>query len=436
MKNLKIYTLLVLFTLSTCFANYGHLNTALAVPEAFFLDRIQDHQSIAIDLGAKKGSSTLLISKNFHHIIAVEDNPQLFGELTKNLNACENVTLSSTTIGKTTTFKQFIFDNIYSNESLQKHKIGFIKCDLEVQEEDTLEDILYFAFYNNCKVYISFHLFSWKTKKIDDLDYLFKFFNTSCPVSNICQYLRQNPLASILFEPNPAAGTLIKRSMPCLIIGYNQYTYIKDMVEQLEKYTDDIIVVDNASNFQPLLYYYEKDFKYTLLRQKTNKGHLVYSDEFVRKLTGEVFIVTDPDLKFNPNLPDNFIEELINISNHFNAIKVGFALCIDGDNLRTDIPFVEYERNYWQKRLYYQLNPYMEIYYAPVDTTFCLINYRHEFMKQLRVAGDFTCIHRPWHTNFLDGFLPEEYETYIKTNQSSSWFLLREDSLLKNEEVE
>jgi hypothetical protein len=437
MKNLKIYTLLVIFTFSTCFANYGYLNNTLELPEAFFLDRIQDHQSIAINLGAQEGSTALLMSKNFHHIIAVEDNPVLFVELTKNLNACENVTLCSTSIGKTTTFKQFVFDNIYANESLQKHKIGLIKCDQKANEENILEDILYFAYYNNCKVFISFHLFSWKTKKIDDLDYLFKFFNTNCPVSDICQYLRENPFASILFEPNLDAGTLIKRRMPCLIIGYNQYTYIKDMVEQLEKYEVDIIIADNASDFKPLLDYYEKDYKHTLLRQKTNKGHLVFSDEYVRKLTGEVFIVTDPDLKFNPNLPDNFIQELINISEHFDARKVGFALCIDADNLRTDIPFVEWETIFWKKRFYYSLYPSLEIYFAPVDTTFCLINYTKNAYRNFRVAGNFTCIHRPWHTNFLDGFLPEEYENYIRNNKSTNWFpLMEEDSLLKNVEVE
>src|SRR4029077_171325 len=118
-----------------------------------------------------------------------------------------------------------------------------------------------------------------------------------------------------------------------------QYTFIKNMVKQLERYTSDINLIDNSSDYQPLLDYYENEYHYTLLKQKINHGHYVYLQEFIQKLAGDVYILTDPDLQFNPKLPDNFVEDFFNISNYYGAEKVGFALLINSDDIRTDIFF-------------------------------------------------------------------------------------------------
>ena len=50
--------------------------------------------------------------------------------------------------------------------------------------------------------------------------------------------------------------------MTVVIISYNQYTYVSKMVKQLEKYTNDIVIIDNKSSFPLLLDYYENDYKY------------------------------------------------------------------------------------------------------------------------------------------------------------------------------
>lgn len=42
----------------------------------------------------------------------------------------------------------------------------------------------------------------------------------------------------------------------------------------------------------------------------------------------EKFILTDPDLEFNENLPSNFIDILVDISENYQCYKVGFALDI------------------------------------------------------------------------------------------------------------
>lgn len=431
-------------------------------------DMVKDNQCIAIDLGAWIGTTSIWLSKNFHHVVAVEPDYISLECLQKNLNAseCKNVTICSKPISdksqkvifgslgtrlnesissiknnknhpsdylvESITLKQLIFDTIYKNEALRSFKIGFIKCDIEGGEEEILEDLLHFAYYNKCKVFVSFHLSWWKSKTLADFAYLFKYFKTSCPNDSVCQYIGQNPFGSVLFEPLDDAGVMIKKNLTALIIAFNQLTYVKEMVAQLEKYTSDIVIVDNASNYEPLLDYYRNEFKYTLLRQNVNRGHVVYLDNEVQNLVGNPYLLTDPDLKFNSNLPKDFIKELIDISNHFGFYKVGFALNIDADDLRTDIDFLFYERSYWHQRLDYPLNPDLELYLAPIDTTFCLVNKAFPPLNTLanrwnhiRVGKNFTCTHRPWHIGFRDELAEGEYENYVNNNISSNYFRVR-----------
>ena len=427
---------------------------------------VKDPNGIAIDLGAWIGATTIWLSKNFHHVVAVDADRESIKCLRLNLEAsrCSNVTICDKPvmdtsqpvvfgprgsilnesisyikthsdnpldyIVKSITFKQLIHDTIYANDELSPHKISFIKCDIESGEENILEDVLHFAFYNKCPVYMSFHISWWTSKKITDFDYLFEHFDVgNASINNISGFLQNNPFSSLLLIPKKDEEDLIKQNVTSVIIGYNQYTYIKNMVSQLEKYTKDIVIIDNNSTYQPLIDYYNNEFKYSLLKQKMNYGYTVYQSRWVKDITGNVYILTDPDLQFNKNLPREFIRELINLSNYFRADRVGFALFIDSDDIREDITHVgftikEWENQFWQHRLPYPLNSNLELYSAPIDTTFCLINRKHQGNNCIRVAGDYTCIHIPWHINFQIGLQENEYESYLNGNVSTNWYKL------------
>ncbi len=434
-------------------------------------EQVKDAEGIAIDLGAWIGTTSIWLSKNFHHVVSLDCDRESVKCLRANLAAsdCTNVTVCDKAISATTrdvvigsmtnfpndsvsyikknmdvpnasidyvtrsiTFKQMIYDYIYANEALAQHKIKFIKCDIEGGEDDIIEDLLYYCYYNDIPSYISFHLNSWQSKKISEVDYLFPFFKISCPelgildVQDASQLIRNNPFCSLLFQPKKGQN-LIKKNMPAFIIGYNQLSYIKNMVKQLSKYTSDITVIDNDSTFQPLLDYYTNEFPYTLLKQKQNFGHTVYKNDHIQQLTGDYYILTDPDLQFNSSLPDNFIDELVAISNNLLAYKVGFALLIDSEEVRTDVTFSghtikEWEAQFWNKKLTYSLNPNLLLYDAGIDTTFCLINRTMYSANQIRVAGDYTCVHIPWMKGFHNLLLDNEYETYLKNNYSTSWW--------------
>ena len=212
-------------------------------------ERVKDPNGIAIDLGAWIGTTAIWLSKNFHHVIAVDGDRKSVQCLRANLEAsqCPNVTICDKPVMQTTrdiifgprghvlnesisyaklysdnpldyvtksiAFKQLIHDTVYAKEELNSHKISFIKCDIEGGEENILEDILHFSFYTKCPVYISFHIPWWTSKKISDFDCLFEYFNVkNASVDNISSFLYNNPFSALLLEPKQNTEDLIKKT--------------------------------------------------------------------------------------------------------------------------------------------------------------------------------------------------------------------------------
>lgn len=224
-------------------------------PDTFeVFDLVKDPEGIAIDLGAWIGTTAIWLSNHFSHVIAVEADRVSADCLQKNLAAsnCKNVTLCAQPIShqrqevifgprgsalnesisyvknksdsptdyitQSITLQQLLANFVYAKEELSPHKVSFIKCDIEGGEEDILEDVLRFAYHNNVKVYLSFHLDWWKSKKITDFAYLFKYFKTRTDremIEDPLSYLNQHHFGSLLFEPleNPV---LIEKNSPAL----------------------------------------------------------------------------------------------------------------------------------------------------------------------------------------------------------------------------
>jgi hypothetical protein len=222
----------------------------------------------------------------------------------------------------------------------------------------------------------------------------------------------------------------MKSQIPAVIVAYNQLTFVKNMVQQLEPFVEKIIVVDNKSTYQPLLDYYANDFKHTLVKREVNFGsaRFVHDCPVIKELVGDVFFLSDPDILFNPKLPKTFVEDFLEISHHFQSYRVGFALNIFDDDIRTDILLAskysikEWESQFWKRRRRVVYKDY-ELYFAKIDTTFCLINraYRHKGVS-IRVAGDCTAIHMPWHRRFMNNISKDEFDAYVIGNTSTDWF--------------
>ena len=160
--------------------------------------------------------------------------------------------------------------------------------------------------------------------------------------------------------------------------------------------------MDNASTDEPTREYLVTcglDVRYN----KTNNGPWVSSgcnQDLYNQLPDE-FILTDPDLEFNENLPIDFISRLSDISNKYRVNKTGFALKISDFDAMYQCTYYEgrnirdWESQFWADRI---SDERYELYNAGIDTTFALINKRYG-CGSIRVAGDFTAKHIPWYVN-------------------------------------
>jgi hypothetical protein len=136
--------------------------------------------------------------------------------------------------------------------------------------------------------------------------------------------------------------------------------------------------------------------------------------------------LTDPDLKFNKNIPSNFIEILANLSDKYKTSKIGFALDIsdhekfymttDFDSISSNTIYIQ-ETKFWKFKI--EDNEY-ELYKASIDTTFSLINKENIVNGSeldIRVAGNFTAKHIPW---YIDNEIYNVYDNYYYNSNTTS----------------
>jgi hypothetical protein len=247
---------------------------------------------------------------------------------------------------------------------------------------------------------------------------------------------KRNKNKSFRVKKTQRGGQLTQ--IPIFIICWNQYTYVKSMVEQLQKYDINIkiYIIDNKSTYKPLIKYLKTiDGKngVKVLYQSKNYGHKVYERPEIIEMGGDKYIVTDPDLTLNPDMPKNFLEIMAELSDKYKTNKIGLALDLKNDidlTKRLDSPtgktFVENEIQFWQKK---QDDPNYELYRAPIDTTFALINTKYPVLgnmnDSIRIAGNFTAVHRPWTLSNKTNVPAEEMEYYLNHKDNISTTLNR-----------
>ena len=147
---------------------------------------------------------------------------------------------------------------------------------------------------------------------------------------------------------------------------------------------------------------------YNIINTESNLGHKVWTNPFIWDTLPEYFIVTDPDLEYNDELPVNFIDILYEISNLYNIPKTGFALNIQSPDIFDQSDYAEgrynikqWESRFWNKPIGKYKN--LDLYEADIDTTFFLgrkskfSNDYYTNTRNIRVASNFTCKHLPWH---------------------------------------
>lgn len=218
---------------------------------------------------------------------------------------------------------------------------------------------------------------------------------------------------------------------PIIIICYNNHLYVDNMIKQLSKinkeYIKFISILNNKSNNLKTIEYL-KNTNVNVINRKENNGPWIdrYRNVDIYDSMPDKFIITDPDLMLNENIPSNFIEILDTLSNKHNIYKIGFALDIsDSHEFHDDIYFNGktihgWESGFWNNKVD---DSEYELYLATIDTTFCLINKLNassDVLDGIRIAGNFTCKHLPWYKIDPVLMIPDTYEMYSHTNGIST----------------
>ncbi|ASE63575.1 hypothetical protein CEQ15_19855 [Chryseobacterium indologenes] len=219
--------------------------------------------------------------------------------------------------------------------------------------------------------------------------------------------------------------------IPVIIINFNQLHYLKQLIAFLQQRKfENIIIIDNQSDYQPLLDYYQTiEKEITVERMPGNLGHKVFFDTpYLQEKYGKgYFVLTDPDIVPNEKLPVDFMSEMISKMDiyHSTITKVGFALDIETipDYFPLKEKVLKWEKQFWEKQLE------NNVYSAYVDTTFALYKPYYPkrfnnlpFLEGIRIGGDFTALHGGWYMDPQN--YTEEYLHYIQSvDKSSSWKL-------------
>jgi hypothetical protein len=213
----------------------------------------------------------------------------------------------------------------------------------------------------------------------------------------------------------------LRMSIPILIPCYNNWKYVDNITKQLVAKNPDLAsaikIINNSSTCQATIQYLQ-NCEYSVSK---NVNHGPWVSRTVNtpiwdKLPNK-FILTDPDLQFHPDLPSNFIDILSELSDKYQVEKIGLALDIsEPDTFIEKDKILQIENQYWKTSV--PDSPF-EAYYAPIDTTFALINKKYQ-RNSIRMAGVFTAKHLPWYKQ-NPIYTPEENLHYntITTKYSS-----------------
>lgn len=230
-------------------------------------------------------------------------------------------------------------------------------------------------------------------------------------------------------------------TIPIIIINYNRLTDLQRLISFLkERGHKEIIIIDNNSDYQPLIEYYDKiKNEITIERLNKNWGHLVVwqNREIYEKYCSGYYVVTDSDIIPNENLQINYLSIMIKFLNkNHDVTKVGFALKIDDipDTFKLKAQVLSWEAKYWTNEIK------KNVFRASTDTTFALYFPEYDysennFLNSIRLGGDFCSRHGGWYINHENLSMEDEY--YFHTaNDSNSWKMNLNGELIITEKSE
>jgi len=223
---------------------------------------------------------------------------------------------------------------------------------------------------------------------------------------------------------------VLRRSIPVVINSFNQFTYLKNIIEKfINNGFCNIYVVDQGSSYPPLVEYLSLvNAKFPqvcpIYLHKNNGSRWFLEQSLHDMFASECVIFTDPDMIFDV-LAEDFISRLLHLSHKYQIAKVGPALALVNVN-DSSIEFdgKRYSVREWESQFW--ANPIEDgVYSAGIDTTMCLFIKKYYspnlFYKALRVAGDgFEVQHAPW---MLNDRMPHDEREFYKHKAIWGWWI-------------
>lgn len=218
------------------------------------------------------------------------------------------------------------------------------------------------------------------------------------------------------------------KNIPIIIPVFNQLTYLRNLINWWRFYYPEnpILIVDNGSNYKPLLDYYENLPGDILLWQFKENDFIKNIVEVVKGVVEqkfEYYVISDPDIMPHPNTPPNFLAIWKTYIDNHKFHRAGFGL------ITSDLPeclneramIVGNEAELLQGREILSYNNHQG-YKAPIDTTFCLYKTSNGGWSAPMGGEDwgnclrlFSAFHLGW---YVDGeHLNEEMRHYFETSK-------------------
>jgi len=217
--------------------------------------------------------------------------------------------------------------------------------------------------------------------------------------------------------------------VPIYINNFNWLTPVQKLADFFERTSDtDIIIIDNASTYPPLLdWYSECDHKVVRLSGNYGEhapwdcGIIVSGDDHRAKYSSEYYVLTDPDLSLD-SCPADLLDVLEEgARSHPSVTKVGVSLeIIDLPNASPMAENVrQWESQFWRNRCDDRF------FEAAIDTTLALYHVDVPFARakgtgnSLRSDRPYTARHFPWYID--PNRMSREEEYYVRTTQRGHW---------------
>jgi hypothetical protein len=221
------------------------------------------------------------------------------------------------------------------------------------------------------------------------------------------------------------------------ICSYNRLIPLQQLVScLLTKGYSNIVILDNQSTYQPLLNWYNtlEETNVAVYHCKHNYGPGALDrcrfeeDEFRSRylytIENEYHIYTDSDVVPVEEIPDSFIDDMVEMAKRHNILKLGLSLKIDDlpDHFAFKQQVIAHEGDFFLRG--HIADEKCDIFNAPVDTTFALnapgLNCGLHWERAGRTGGLYFARHAPWYYD-TDNLPEDEKYYYENITQSSHW---------------